>query len=175
VKEPALLHSSPFDPTSLHDSRRPRGIISLARGTGPTAGVIFALGTDSLIHAYARDSLRPYGTSYTHSNLQTNFYVGLACSPCGRFLASGGAGAKGSSFLFDVGNTTHGPHSTSVGVELKGQSGDAGAVDWADSGTLSTCWDDGTVRVWRPEVDTYSACMEQPEEKRWDWCWASAI
>ncbi|KAJ7507500.1 cell division cycle protein cdt2 [Mycena galericulata] len=176
VKEPACLFSSPLDPTAWQASRRPRGIISLVDGTGPTAGLVFGLGSDSCIHTYARDSLAAFGNSYTHENLQTNFYVKLAISPCGRWLATGGtgrgSGAPGSSFTFDVSNATRASGCTAAtGVELKGACGDAGGVDWA-ADMLSTCWDDGMVRVWRPEIETYRACMERPEDKQWDWCWA---
>ncbi|KAJ7086628.1 WD40-repeat-containing domain protein [Mycena epipterygia] len=174
AKEPSCLFSSPLDPTAWQASRRPRGIISLVNGTGPTAGLVFALGADSSIHTYARDSLAAFGNSYTHQHLQTNFYVKLSASPCGRWLATGGAGASGSSFMFDVSNATRasGGFTLQTGVELKGQSGDAGAVDWA-SDILSTCWDDGMVRLWRPDVERHRECVESPEEQRWDWCWAS--
>ncbi|KAJ6539092.1 WD40-repeat-containing domain protein [Mycena capillaripes] len=170
-KEPACLISSPLDPTVSQGSLRPRGIISLVDGTGPTAGLVFALGADSRIHTYGRDSLAALGNTYTHENLQTNFYVKLAASPCGRWLASGGAGISGSSFMFDVSNAAR-ASSRQTGIELKGHSGDAGGVDWGFD-ILSTCWDDGMVRVWRPEIETYRACVENPEDKRWDWCWAS--
>ncbi|KAJ7276111.1 WD40-repeat-containing domain protein [Mycena haematopus] len=170
AKEPACLLSSPLDPT-LSQGSRPRGIVSLVNGTGPTTGLLFALSADARIQTYGRDSLATFGNTYTHANLQTNFYVKLAASPCGRWLASGGAGVPGSSFMFDVSNATRAT-AEQTGVELRGQSGDVGGVDWAQ-GMLSTCWDDGIVRVWRPEIDTYRACVENPEEKRWDWCWSS--
>lgn len=73
--------------------------------------------------------------------------------------------------MFDVSNATRAAAQT--GVELKGHSGDAGGVDWALPDMLATCWDDGMVRVWRPEIETHMACVESPEEKRWDWCWGS--
>jgi denticleless len=162
------LFSSPVDPTILHGSRRPRGIIALAGGTGPTAGIVFGLGADSRIHTYAQSSLSARTTGYTHDNLQGNsFYVGLALSPCGRWLASGGTGAQGSNFLFDVSDAGQ----SQRGVELRGQLGEVGALDWSED-SLTTCADDGTVRVWRPDIETYRACTEQPEEKRWDWSWA---
>ncbi|KAJ7688476.1 cell division cycle protein cdt2 [Mycena rosella] len=174
VKEPPCLFSSPLDPTTFQPSSRPRGIISLVDGTGPTAGLCFALCADSRIHTYGRDSLAAFGNSYTHENLQTNFYVKLAASPCGRWLATGGSGVSGSSFMFDVSNATRAsPYAAQTGVELKGHAGDAGGVDWA-SGMLSTCWDDGMVRLWRPDTETHMACVENPEEQRWDWCWAGA-
>src|SRR5882757_6174857 len=77
-KAPLSLYSSPVDPTALHGSRRSRGIISLASGSGPSAGLLFALGADSRIHTYDLPSLAARNTVYTHDNLQANsFYVGL--------------------------------------------------------------------------------------------------
>ncbi|KAJ7179370.1 WD40-repeat-containing domain protein [Mycena filopes] len=169
-KEPICLLSSPLDPTFSHGSPRPRGIISLVGGTGPTTGSVFALGADSRIHTYDRDSLAAFGNSYSHDNLQTNFYVKLAASPCGRWLATGGAGVSGSSFMFDVSNATS-ASAARTGVELKGHSGDAGGVDWAP-GMLSTCWDDGMVRVWRSDVETHRACVADPDARRWNWKWS---
>lgn len=74
--------------------------------------------------------------------------------------------------MFDVSNAAR-PSSTAVqtAVELRAQLGEVGAVDWA-SNTLATCADDGTVRVWRQDIETYRTCQEQPDEKRWDWSWA---
>jgi denticleless len=172
-KPPTELYSSVIDPTTLHGSPRPRGIVSLARGTGPTAGLVFALGTDCRVHTYTLPDLTPQKTGYVHNNMQSNsFYVGLALSPCGRWLASGGTGKQGSTFLFDVSNAARSSSAiVQRGVELKAQLGEIGAVDWA-SDTLATCADDGTVRVWRPDIETYRECQEQPEEKKWDWSWA---
>ncbi|KAF7301494.1 Small monomeric GTPase [Mycena indigotica] len=152
VKEPACVLFSPQDATlQTTSSRRPRGIISLAQGCGPSVGLIFALAADARIYTFDRDSLTAYGHTYTHTNLRTNFYVGLSTSPCGRWLASGGAGIPGSGFMFDVSNATRG-QIAEPGVELKGYTGECGGVDWAD-GMLATAWDDGVVRVWRPRVN----------------------
>jgi len=57
------------------------------------------------------------------------------------------------------------------GIELKGQRGEVGALDWAD-GMLATCADDGSVRIWRPDVDVYRKCLQEPEESKWEWCWS---
>lgn len=168
------LYASPTDPTTLHGSRRPRGIISLVGGSGPTAGTIFALGADSRVHTYALPSLTAQTSGFTHTNMQTNsFYVGLALSPCGRWLASGGTGAQGSNFLFDVSDAARPLRNLqpNKGVELRGQLGEAGAVDWA-ADALATCADDGTVRLWRPDIETYRACTEKPEDMAWDWSWS---
>jgi denticleless len=109
--------------------------------------------------------------------MQTNsFYVRVATSPCGNWLASGGA-AAGSAFLYDVGNAAralYSPPPYSRGIQLRGQTGEVAAVDWAD-GMLATCADDGTVRVWRPDSDTYTKCVKDPEESKWDWAWSVGV
>ncbi|KAJ7068037.1 WD40-repeat-containing domain protein, partial [Mycena amicta] len=153
LKEPPCILSSPADPTVQSvESSRPRGIISLVQGSGPSVGLVFALGMDARIHTYDRDSLTAFGHSYTHANLRANVYVGLAASPCGRWLASGGAGVSGSSFMFDVSNATR-VRAAEMGVELEGVGyGEAGNVDFGD-GMLATCWDDGIVRVWRSNAE----------------------
>jgi denticleless len=165
-----------MDPTTLHGSRRPRGITSLTPGTGPTTGLLFALGADSRIHTYDLPTLEPLTSNqYTHENMQTNsFYVRLAASPCGRWLASGCGGNNGSVFLYDV---SHASRTAMVrfggsrAVELRGQCGEVGAVDWAE-GVLASCADDGTVRAWRPDVGIYKECERDTEEGRWGWSWA---
>lgn len=110
--------------------------------------------------------------SYSHPNMRTeSFYVRSSLSPCGRWLASGGAD-NGSVYLFDVSNAgrASGGYDTR-GVELKGQKGEVGAVDWA-SDMVASCADDGTVRVWRPDIDIYRQCQAESEEMKWDWSWS---
>jgi len=58
-------------------------------------------------------------------------------------------------------------------VVLSGQKGEVGALDWAED-TLATCADDGTVRVWRPDLDRSRSCEENPEDAKVDWCWATS-
>lgn len=183
------LFFSITDPTTYQGTRRARGITSLAIGSGPTAGQIFALGNDSRIHTYQLSTLEPLSGwnkdadsdpwSYTHPNMRTNsFYVRIALSPCGRWIASGGAN-NGSVYLFDVGGDTlsrwsrhPGDVERRRGVELNGQTGEVGAVDWAD-GMLASCADDGTVRVWRPDIDVSRQCESEPERMKWEVCWAA--
>jgi denticleless len=75
-------------------------------------------------------------------------------------------------FLFDVSNASRvGRDLVGEAVEMRGQKGEVGAVDWAE-GCLASCADDGTVRVWRPDVEVHSECVELPEERQWDWSWA---
>ncbi|KAI5894102.1 WD40 repeat-like protein [Schizophyllum commune H4-8] len=170
ISEPLLI--SPTDPTISQGARRPRGIASIVSGHGPTSGLLFALGLDSRIHTYSAHTLDPLPFSCAHDRMQTNnFYLGLDLSPCGRWLASGSTGGQGRAFLYDVANAGR-PGSASVaGVELKGQVGDVGAVSWARD-SLATCADDGTVRVWRPDVARYRQCRADPTDSEWTWSWA---
>ena len=57
-------------------------------------------------------------------------------------------------------------------IKVKGQLGEMGAVDWAD-GMLATCADDGTVRVWRPDLEVSRQCRTDPDEMRWNWAWST--
>ncbi|KAJ3841532.1 WD40 repeat-like protein [Lentinula raphanica] len=161
---------SPIDPTTQYSSRRPRGILSITAGTGPTSGLLFALAADSRIHTYDASSLTPLPINFTDPNLQVNgsFYISSAVSPCGRWLASGGGK---SALLFDVSSAARPFARASSGVVLKAQLGAVHAVDWAD-GMVATCADDRTVRIWRPDVDTYRSCEEDPDEYKWKWSWA---
>lgn len=170
---------SPLDPTTQHGSLRPRGLTSLVAGHGPSAGLLFALGADARVHTYAQPTLHPLAphSALSHPALcAPSFYVRAALSPCGRWLATGGSGANAAAFTFDVAgvaaNAARGNAGAGVrGVQLRGQTGEVGAVDWAQ-GTLATCADDGTVRVWRPDVEAYRRCQKSPEEATWDYAWA---
>ncbi|KAF8138254.1 WD40-repeat-containing domain protein [Boletus edulis] len=168
IKSPCA--SSPDDATTMNSPTcRPRGISSLCAGFGPTSGLLFALGADSRLYTYSSPSLMPVEAE-THPNLRASFYVRLASSPCGRWLASGCSGKNGSSFLFDVSNAAR-LKSLAAAVELRGQTGEVGAVDWAHE-TLATCADDGTVRLWRPNYDVYQKCLSDPDAERWNWSWS---
>ena len=178
--------SSPTDPTTFGGTQRARGITSLATGSGPSAGLLFALSTDARIHTYSLPSLEPlsgqrgpeddvWGLQHADARI-TSFYVKLAVSPCGRWLASGGA-ADGRAYLFDVGaSATRGRAllgryaEPARAVRLCGQTGEIGAVDWAE-GMLATCSDAGTVRVWRPDVEVSRRCKENTEQASWEWSW----
>lgn len=90
---------------------------------------------------------------------------------------SGGAQA-GSAFLYDVGNAGRMSFASpfqyeahSRGVQLRGQTGEVAAVDWAE-GMLATCADDGTVRVWRSEEEIKRRCTKDPEELKWEYAWS---
>jgi len=179
---------SSIDPTTYQGTRRPRGISSLSVGTGPSAGFLFALSNDSLVHTYNISTLEPQSGritdphtdpwSYGHHTMRTSsFNVRAALSPCGQWLASGGV-SNGSVYLFDVSggsasrwSTEESDLSRRKGVQLCGQTGEVGVVDWAD-GMLASCADDGTIRVWRQDVEKYHQCQTEPTEMRWNWKWA---
>lgn len=179
------VHMSSADPTTYDDTRRPRGISSLSAGSGPTAGLLFALAHDSRIHTYDLRSLEPLSGrtddsstdmwSYGHKDMKANsFYVRASVSPCGQWIACGGTD-NGRAFAFDISDAGKMRRSSSDdrgrGVELWGQRGGVGAVDWAD-GTLATCADDGSVRIWKSDLETYRRCEDDPEAMKYPWCWA---
>jgi denticleless len=109
-------------------------------------------------------------------NMQTNsFYVKSSLSPCGKWLTTGSS-LEGRAFIFDVSNAGNSVQfeGATAGVELKGHVGEVGAVDWARD-TLATCADDGTVRTWRPDIDVHNRCIRDPQEEKWNWCWANGL
>ncbi|EMD41110.1 hypothetical protein CERSUDRAFT_80754 [Gelatoporia subvermispora B] len=177
------LLTSPSDPTTLSGARRARGITALTAGHGPSSGLLFARSADARVFTYAASTLAPLpGLAGPRDAVpeppppaqSTSFYVRLATSPCGRWLASGSA--HGRAYLFDV--STAGSVAArgaegcvAAGIEVRGQNGELSALDWAE-GALATCADDGTVRVWRPNVEAHRRCVEDSQEERWNWSWA---
>ena len=100
-------------------------------------------------------------------------------------MGPGFRAANGSVFLFDISADAkergammrcegHSMAGRFEGVELHGQRGEVGAVDWAE-GMLATCADNGTVRIWRPDVETSRKCQDEPEEMKWNWSWAVGL
>ncbi len=173
--QPASM--SAFDPTITEGARRARGLASVVAGTGPSAGLLFGLGVDSRIHTYAASTLLPLSQNATfmHPNMHTNsFWVRLALSPDGKSLVSGSSGTDegASAFLFDVSQTALVAPSLlrdSDGIELPGQKGEVGGVDWAQD-MLASCSDDGTVRVWRRDAEIRQQC-DLNADARWEWTW----
>ena len=173
--QPAAM--SAFDPTVVEGGRRARGLASIVAGTGPTCGLLFGLGVDSRVHTYAASTLLPMSPkgTFKHPNMNTNsFWVRLALSPDGRSIVSGSSGTdKGASaFLFDVSQTALAAPSIfpdTAGVELPGQKGEVGGVDWAQD-MLATCADDGTVRLWRFDPEMRHQC-DSEADAQWTWTW----
>jgi denticleless len=173
--QPAAM--SAFDPTTVEGGRRARGLASIVSGTGPTYGLLFGLGVDSRVHTYAASTLLPLSPkgTFKHPNMNTSsFWVRLAISPDGRSIVSGNSvtGKGASAFLFDVSQTATAAPSVlpdTAGVELHGQTGEVGGVDWAQD-MLAACADDGTVRVWRFDPETRQRCDMEPDAQ-WTWTW----
>ena len=177
-KKRAILPAaiSAFDPTIVEGARRARGLASIVAGTGPTYGLLFGLGVDSRVHTYDASTLLPISPkgTFKHPNMNTNFWVRLALSPDGRSIACGSSGTNrgASAFLFDVSQTAVAVPAIfpdTAGVELPGQKGDVGGVDWAQD-MLATCADDGIVRVWRFDPEVRRQC-ELEDDARWTWTW----
>jgi denticleless len=168
---------SAFDPTTIEGGRRARGLASIVAGTGATDGLLFGLGVDSRVYTYAASTLLPMSPkgTFKHPNMNTNsFWVRLAISPDGRSIVSGSLGTdkRASAFLFDVSQTAvAGPSilPDTAGIELHGQKGEVGGVDWAQN-MLATCADDGTVRVWRFDPETRQQC-DLEADAQWTWTW----
>lgn len=72
--------------------------------------------------------------------------------------------------MYDVSNASR--RMESRGVEIRGHIGEVGAINWSSDG-LATASDDGTVRVWRPDVEVHRKCIRDPGEEQWNWCWAN--
>ncbi|SRR6266403_2515268 len=172
--QPVAMSES--DPTTVKGGRRARGLASIVAGTGPTDGLLFGLGVDSCVHTYAASTLHPMSPrgTFKHPNMNTNFWARLAISPDGKSIVSGssGTGKGASAFLFDVSQTAMAAPPIlpdTAGVELHGQGGEVGAVDWAQD-MLATCADDGTVRVWRFDPETRQQC-DLEADAQWTWTW----
>jgi denticleless len=173
--QPAAM--SAFDPTIVEGARRARGLTSLVAGTGPTHGLLFGLGVDSRVHTYAASTLLPLSQkgTFKHPKMNTNsFWVRLALSPDGRSLVSGSSATDtgASAFLFDASHIAAAAPPILpdlAGVQLTGQKGEVGGVDWAQD-MLATCSDDGTVRVWRFDPEIRQQC-DVDDDARWTWTW----
>jgi denticleless len=178
-----ISRSSSFDPTSL-TSRRARAISSLTSGSGAAHGYLFGVGADSHIHVYDAASLAPLPhLAMSDPRMKTSsFYIRASVSPCGRWVACGsGRGGAGGGFVFDFGAKLGGYRSRwrapteGEGVQLFAQDGEIGAVDWAaeGGGTLATCADDGTVRVWRADHErNVLGAIDEDEGARDYWAYA---
>lgn len=168
-----------MDPTTtLSGFKRPRGIVSLTLGSGPTTGLLFGLAADARIHTYnAMDlSATDNGTlPYTNpqSGQPSSYYIRIRMSPCGRWLASGSA-RGGQAYVWDVANAARARCERPSPVALSAQSGEVGPVDWAED-ALATCADEGTVTIWRPDARVARHCRLQPDEAKWNYWWANEI
>ncbi|KAF8520119.1 WD40-repeat-containing domain protein [Gautieria morchelliformis] len=170
AQKPVMLSESYCDPT-LATGSRARGLSGLALGRNYSSGLVWGIAVDSCIHTYALPLSAPSDTLTRnrlshHGLFVKSFYVKLATSPCGSWLASGSSG--GGVYLWDVASRSLDQRA----VELKAAGREIGAVDWGGD-SLAACCDDGTVRVWRPNQEISVTCKTNPEEQRWNWAWAT--
>ena len=124
------------------------------------------------------------------SFVSSSFYVRLAISPCGRYLAAGSSGSGYNTHIWDLktqrSSRLYG-ETKEAGVVLKGHTGEVGGVDWAGDTVrknshptyskteipvcqLATCGDDYLVRLWRPNAHTSNAArLSEDNECKWRW------
>lgn len=164
--------SSCHDPTPVREGAHPRGVISLCPGVASTSAVFFALCMNSRVHVYSCQDLTPLSTPYHHSRMLTDsFATGLSLSLCGRWLACRSVYPRARVFLFDVENAAKTWETRDKGVELWGCFGAAGKVDWG-FGELLVTSDSGSINVWRPDVEVYRRCQNQPQFAYGKWGWS---
>ena len=112
----------------------------------PTTGDLFALTADSKVHVLRPSAAQPQGATeslaeaiqpvtYGHPHLRSNFWISLAFSPCGRYLASGSP--KGGIMTWDTaaysGVSRHGVQEiigTRFGMGPGTGDREINAVDW---------------------------------------------
>ncbi|KAG8905783.1 hypothetical protein FRB99_008262 [Tulasnella sp. 403] len=171
-------HMSPS--ASLVSPKRARGICSMA--LDPSGSTIYAVAADSRIHQYSALTLQP-PTSHV-KNLTphlpeplsdphlkvSSFYVRVAVSPCGQWLACGSSG--GQVLVWSLG-ADFGSRTVILNPGGDNAGRETGAVDWASDGVLSSCSDDRTVRVWRPDVVTARSSRADVNGMATDWAVAS--
>ncbi|KAG8979271.1 hypothetical protein FRB90_008148, partial [Tulasnella sp. 427] len=159
--------------------KRARGICSMA--LDPTGSTIYAVAADSRIHRYSALTLAPptplsssTAEPFTDPRLRvSSFYVRTSVSPCGQWLASGSSG--GQVFLWSLDGASSCDRASAVlDAKWNGEADvkESAAVDWACDGTLASCSDDRTVRVWRSDLDRAMRCRDDEATARADWAWA---
>lgn len=126
-------------PNSSTSSSRPRGIASLA--LTPCGSTVYALSSSSHIQSYSAltlslpESSGPFPEPMGDPRLRVNsFYLRLAVSPCGSWLASGSS--SGDVLVWDIARSMRsrgGPVVLSAGAE----EGETSSVDWGADGMVS--------------------------------------
>ncbi|KAK3237017.1 hypothetical protein CYMTET_52876 [Cymbomonas tetramitiformis] len=138
LDRPALLSSRCRADTE--GSMRSHGIASLAQD--PSRSRLVASSSNGVISMY--DSLRPeIGPIRQFTGHQFSLYIKVAFSCDGTHLVSG-SGDK-NVYIWQVDRPDLEPYT------LQGHEGEVSGVDWCgqDFGTIATCGDDSTVRVWQ--------------------------
>lgn len=116
------------------NSRRPRGITSIALGTNDS--IIYGLGTDGIVHSYLTRTLQacPSLPSPSPTVASLQFTYKLATSPCGRWLATGSA--DGRAYLYDISSDQSAREQAPVA--LHGHKEHVMGLNWANSEVVRT-------------------------------------
>jgi denticleless len=110
------------------------------------------------VYEYDAVHLGPAQAIYTSPSYRcSSFYVGLSVSPDDRFLLCGSSDK--SAYIWCLDKT---PYKTIASLRLHGHTQEVSQVAWCphDQDQLSTCSDDGTVRIWRIDHTTAQACRQ---------------
>ncbi|RIA95546.1 WD40-repeat-containing domain protein [Glomus cerebriforme] len=138
----ALSNSTPVQ-TSLSSSfaKRPHGISDLILDQSGTR--LYASSTDHRVYMYDAANLgAPIGHFTSKTYRCSSFYVRLACSPDGRYIASGSSDK--SIYIWEVDFPGADP------VILKAHENEVTSLSWSkDIETFASCSDDTTLRIWR--------------------------
>ncbi|KZW03910.1 WD40 repeat-like protein [Exidia glandulosa HHB12029] len=151
-----------LDPTVAPGSR-PRGISNLL--WNERAAAILGLSVNGRIYGYptffpSQPSFRPLTLGGPGSG-KSSFFVRMAQSPCGRWVAAGST--LGVVHAYDI--------ASGGGVVLQKHKDEVHGIDWASDG-LALASDDMTVSVWRHDPEVAQTCREDPETMAWKWHWA---
>lgn len=141
------------DPTVEDNTKRARGLTSIAKGVGRTAEYIFGLAFNSQVHIYNATDLtisnRDYGKNSTKRFMRCmSFYIKLGIRTDGEQLVTGGR--EGAVHVWDIGNpsqTAAWSEERPVSQLVEGHTGEVGAVDYGHD-VVVTCSDNATIKVW---------------------------
>ncbi|GBC05532.1 hypothetical protein RclHR1_06280005 [Rhizophagus clarus] len=129
--------------TSVNGSfaKRPHGISDLILDKSGTR--LFANSTDNYVYMYDAANLgAPIGHFTSQPYRCSSFYIRLACSPDGRYIASGSSDK--SIYIWEVDFPGAEP------VVLKAHENEVTSLSWSnDIETIASCSDDTTLRIWR--------------------------
>ncbi|CAG8508472.1 13774_t:CDS:1 [Funneliformis caledonium] len=122
-------------------AKRPHGISDLILDKSGTR--LYANSTDNYIYMYDATNLGASIGCFTSPNYRcSSFYVRLACSPDGRYIASGSSDK--SIYIWEVDFPSGDP------VILRAHENEVTSLNWSkDIETFASCSDDTTLRIWR--------------------------
>ncbi|RKP22972.1 WD40-repeat-containing domain protein [Syncephalis pseudoplumigaleata] len=126
--------------------KRPHGISSIVLDHSGTR--LLATSTDNTIYQYDARVLGRSRAMFTADDYHcSNFYVGAALSPDGRFLLTGSTNEH--AYIWDLDT----PNAQQKPIKLRGHTGEVSRVHWSnrDPHELVTCSDDGTMRIWHAD------------------------